>query len=40
MAAPMEAQGSASFNPSGIAIVGGLDCASATTCVAGGDVLS
>jgi len=31
--------GSASFNPSGIAIVGGLDCASATTCVAGGDVL-
>ena len=38
-AAPVEAQGSASFNPSGIAIVGGLDCASATTCVAGGYVL-
>jgi fibronectin type III domain protein len=39
-AAPLEAQGSAAFNTGGIAIVGGLDCASATTCVAGGDVLT
>jgi len=37
--APVEAQGSASFNPSGIALVGGLDCPSATTCVAGGNVV-
>jgi hypothetical protein len=39
-AAPVEVTGSAAFNPSGLAIVGGLECASATTCVAGGDVLS
>jgi hypothetical protein len=39
-AAPVEAQGSAAFNPSGLAIVGGLDCASATTtCVVVGNVL-
>jgi hypothetical protein len=38
-ATPVEVQGSAAFNTSGIAIVGGLDCPSATTCEAGGDVL-
>ena len=38
-AAPVEVQGAEAFNPNGIAIVGGLDCPSATTCVAGGDVL-
>jgi hypothetical protein len=38
--APLEVQGSAAFNPSGIAFVGGVDCPSATTCVAGGDVLT
>jgi hypothetical protein len=38
-ATPVEVLGSAAFNPSGVAIVGGLSCASGTTCVAGGDVL-
>ncbi|MGD0852148.1 MAG: fibronectin type III domain-containing protein [Acidimicrobiales bacterium] len=37
-AAPSQVQGSAQFNPSGDAFVGGLDCPSVTTCVAGGDV--
>jgi hypothetical protein len=38
--APVEAPGSVAFNPSGLAIVGGLDCASTTTtCVAVGNVL-
>jgi hypothetical protein len=36
-AAPSEVQGSSEFNPSGDAFVGGLDCPSVTTCVAGGD---
>lgn len=39
-AAPFEPRGSAAFNPSGLAVVGGLDCASAATCVAVGNVLS
>jgi hypothetical protein len=38
-ATPVEVVGSAAFNPGGVAIVGGLDCTSVTTCVAGGDVL-
>jgi hypothetical protein len=38
--APVEAPGSATFNASGVALVGGLDCASAATCVAGGDVIN
>ncbi len=37
---PVEAPGAASLNPSGIAFVGGLDCVSATTCVAGGDIIN
>ncbi len=37
---PVEAPGATSLNPSGIAFVGGLDCVSATTCVAGGDIIN
>lgn len=39
-ASPVQVQGSAAFNPSGLAIVGGLDCPTPTGCVAGGDVLA
>jgi len=39
-ASPVQVAGSAAFNPSGLAIVGGLDCPTPTTCVAGGDVLA
>ncbi len=36
-AAPVEALGAVSLNPSGQTLVGALDCPSATTCTAGGD---
>jgi hypothetical protein len=37
---PVEAQGAAAFNTDGLAVPGGLDCTSATTCVAGGDLVN